>query len=364
LKHSNVYYTRETDGTYKPCKSATGIRNDIGADLFRYKGLVYEGTTGVFMFNESRIAEYLEDCRGREDKYREIVEKTAAHYGLSPRYTQPEVMKKDLFPPDSRKLANALYHKEKCYFSRAYNENGIELYTMDKEKASYPTLYAPCNGWMIGIGPSSDLDKTLSFLTQPGFNLYDYLVERYETALNNLDKWADAGIAEFLGRREEADEHNRPIKEQREAERIDRIEKREAEQRAREEQAQREYETAIEKAETAIMDGRTVDNTEIGGRSLILQLFRENGIELPLKTQGWVKSSLANIHRDGDNGWSYNYYGGKGSQGSTVFKGYIKELADAIQYKRQYAQTEPDAGIEGNGPGYGYENAAEDDMEI
>lgn len=365
MKHSNVYYTRETDGTYKPCKNATGVRNDIGADIFRFKGLVYEGTTGVFMFNESKLAEFFEGYRGKEDKFKEIVEKTAAHYGLSPRYTQPEVKKNDLFPHDeSRKLANTLYHKEKCYFSRTYNENGFELYTMDKEKASSPTLYVPCNGWMIGIGPQYELEKALAFLTQPDFNLYAYIVNQYETSLGNPDKWADTGIAEFLGRRGEADEHNRPIEERRDTERTERSEKREAEQRERGEQARQKYETAIEEAEKAILDGWTVDNKEIGGRSLILQLFRENGIKLPLKTQGWVKSSLAEIHHTGDNGWSYSYYGRKGSQGSTVFRGYIKELADAIQYKRQYAQAEPDAGNEDNSAGYGYENGGEDDMEI
>ena len=174
-------------------------------------------------------------------------------YGLSPRYTQPEVAKKDLFLPDDRKkLAHALYHKERCWFYRVYSENGIELYAMDKDKASRPTMFAPCNGWMIGIGPLCELEKVIGFLTQPDFNLYDHLVRQYETALNNPDKWADAGIAEFLGRREEADAHNRPIKERREAERTERIEKLEAEQQAREEQARQEYETAIEEAETAI----------------------------------------------------------------------------------------------------------------
>lgn len=94
--------------------------------------------------------------------------------------------------------------------------------------------------------------------------------------------------------------------------------------------------------------------------------------EFELETGGWdIPEGLidsidcARLGRDtGDNGWSYSYYGRKGSQGSTVLKGYIKELADAIQYKRQYAQAEPDAGNEDNSAGYGYENGNEDDMEI
>lgn len=335
--HSNVYYIRNTDGTYKPCKNATGVRNDMGADIFRYKGLIYEGKTGVFMFNESRLEGYLKDCKGNEAKFRELVQKTADYYGLSPRYTQPEVKKDQIFPRDeSRKLARTLYSKERCYFSRTYNENGIELYIMDKQKSGSPTLYTPCNGWMIGIGPLHQLERLIAFLSAPGFNLYDWLVEDYEKQLADPLRWADVGIAEFLERREEADRHNRPIREARDLEHKQYVEQREAKEKEREERARLEYESAIKEAEKAIIERRPVQNKEIGSKSLLLQLFREYGIELPLKTQGWVKSSLAEIHCTHDQGWSYQHYG----RASTVIHEYLNQLAEAIEIKHRDTPTE------------------------
>lgn len=335
--HSNVYYVRNTDSTYKPCKSATGVRNNIGGDIFRYKNLIYEGSTGVFMFDESRLEGFLKDYKGKEDKFKEVVKKTADHYGLSPRYTQPDVKKDQLFPPDeARKLARTLYQKERCYFSRIYNENGIELYTMDKQKSGSPTLYTPCNGWMIGIGPLHQLERLIAFLSAPGFNLYDRLVEDYEKQLADPQKWADVGIAEFLERREEANRHNTPIREARDLEYRERAEQREAAQKEREERARLEYETAIKEAEKAIIERRPVQNKEIGYKSLLLQLFREYGIELPLKTQGWVKSSLAEIHCTPDRGWSYQHYG----RASTVIHEYLNQLAEAIEIRHQPIPTE------------------------
>lgn len=56
--------------------------------------------------------------------------------------------------------------------------------------------------------------------------------------------------------------------------------------------AEQEYAQAIQKAEKALLAGETVSNTQINGKSLVLQLFREHNIDLPLRTQGWVNHSL------------------------------------------------------------------------
>jgi hypothetical protein len=219
-----------------------------------------------------------------------------------------------------------------------YNENGIELYKLDKEKSSRPELFTPCNGWMIAIG--SRLDNVIAFLTQPGFDLYDALVSRYENTLSDPDKFADEGIAEFLGLREEAVNHNAPIEAAREAKYREEMAAR-AERRQEELKRERdEYEAAIKNAELSIIEGCTVKEFDVGYKSLLLQLFRENGIELPLKTQGWVKSSMVEIypHRDGD--WSYRYSGNP----SAVINGYINKLVEAVQVKyAQTAESEQDA---------------------
>ena len=57
--------------------------------------------------------------------------------GLSPRYTRPDEKKKDIFPP-KEKDENRVFAKDlmgnKHFYYRFYNENGIELYTMEKKR--------------------------------------------------------------------------------------------------------------------------------------------------------------------------------------------------------------------------------------
>ena len=214
--HSNVYYVRERDGACSPRKDAVGVKNDLGADIFRSNGFYYEGQTGVRICGEDSFNEFLQNQReDKAERFMANVQRYIDEYGLSPRYTQPDVMKADVFPRDDSKiLAPALYHKGKCRFTRVYSDGGIELYTMDKDKSSYPTLFTPCKGWMAGIG--AGLDNVTAFLSQPGFDLYGEMVKRYEASLEIPDKWADIGIAEFLGRRGEADAHNAPIRDARE----------------------------------------------------------------------------------------------------------------------------------------------------
>ena len=340
-EHSNVYYKRTNDGIYTPCKNAVGVKNNAGVDLFRENGVIYEGSTGASIGNESRLNELLDGINKDSEKFKANIQKFIDSHGLSPRYTQPEVKKDDLFPRDeSRKLMNVLYHKEKCWFTKIENVNfqsEFDLYLMDKEKSDYGKgIYIPCNGWMIKIDWADNFEKALEFLRQPGFDLYNHIVERFENELANPQKWADFGIAEFLGRVEEAKAHNQPIKEMRDAENRKRTEKIEAERRNREEKAAAVYTTAMSGAEQSILDRKPVVNKDIGDKDLLLQLFRENGIELPLKTQGWVKTSLAEIYpKTNNNKWSYRYCGNP----STVITDYINKLVEAVTAKHQNLET-------------------------
>ncbi|MFR8331471.1 MAG: hypothetical protein ACLU9S_03075 [Oscillospiraceae bacterium] len=64
---------------------------------------------------------------------------------------------------------------------------------------------------------------------------------------------------------------------------------------------QARYDSAISEAEGNIMAGKEVINREINGKSLIMQLFREHEIPVPLKTQGWIINSLHSIRYDPGN---------------------------------------------------------------
>lgn len=35
------------------------------------------------------------------------------------------------------------------YYYRFYNENGIELYTLENKRDSWPTIFIPCDGFMV-----------------------------------------------------------------------------------------------------------------------------------------------------------------------------------------------------------------------
>ena len=86
-----------------------------------------------------------------------------------------------------------------------------------------------------------------------------------------------------------------------------------------------------------IMVGKEVINREINGKSLIMQLFREHEIPVPLKTQGWIINSLHSIRYDPQIGeWNYRYF--KGSRNSTKMFDLLSKLSAAIQTRQQFEE--------------------------
>ena len=83
-------------------------------------------------------------------------------------------------------------------------------------------------------------------------------------------------------------------------------------------------------------------NAEVRGTSLILQLFRENGVKLPLRTQGWVKSALHSMDYNKARGcWNYRYF--RSHKDSTTFLEYFGFLEQAIQEKEKQQGLPPPA---------------------
>ena len=150
-------------------------------------------------------------------------------------------------------------------------------------------------------------------------------------------RWADLGYANLLGRYYETKRHNIPL----EAERRQREERwaaeREAERRQREQEQQARYDTAIREAEKDILAGKEVVNREVNGKSLIMQLFREHGISVHLKTQGRIINALHSIRYSPESGqWDYRYY--KKSRDSTKMFELLPKLSAAIQTRRQFEE--------------------------
>lgn len=340
-KHSAVCYIFR-EGAFTPVRETKPLRNEFDLDLFQYKGAVYEGKTGLHLC-PAQDAEYLTlfiKSHGGIEKVRQAIDSSLKRTGLSPRYTRPNEKKKDIFPPkekdENRVLAKDLMGNKHFYY-RFYNENGIELYTMEKKREFFQTVYVPCDGFMVGIDQRHRLEEVLKWLSTLEHGIRGEIERVFNESMEAPDRWADLGFANLLGRYEEAKAHNAPIA----AERRRQDAQRQAEQAAREQQLAQErqarYDSAIREAEGNIMAGKEVVNREINGKSLIMQLFREHEIPVPLKTQGWIINSLHIIQYNPQIGeWNYRHF--EGSRDSTKLFDLLSKLSAAIQTKQQFEE--------------------------
>ena len=340
-KHSSVCYIFR-EGAFSPVREAKPFRNDFCLDLFQYKGAVYEGRTGLHLC-PLQEAEYLDlfiKSHGGIEQVQQIITRSLERTGLSPRYTRPVEKKKDIFPP-KEKDENRVFAKDlmgnKHYYYRFYNENGIELYTMEKKREFFQTVFIPCEGFMVGIDQRHRLEEILKWLSTLEHGIRGEIERVFNESMGDPKRWADLGFANLLGRYYEAKRHNIPL----EAERRQREERwaaeREAERRQREQEQQARYDAAIREAEKDILAGKEVVNREVNGKALIMQFFREHEIPVPLKTQGWIINVLHSIRYSPDSGqWDYRYY--KGNRDSTKMFELLPKLSAAIQTKQQFEE--------------------------
>ncbi len=108
-------------------------------------------------------------------------------------------------------------------------------------------------------------------------------------------------------------------------------EKEEREKKEREEDEQRiaEMEKVIQDAEYKIFHQEDLKNTELDGKSIINKLMDKYGINVPLRTKGWINSKLAMIVFNSGK-ISYRFYGKTQRDNSTVFCDYLVRLEAAI----------------------------------
>lgn len=120
-------------------------------------------------------------------------------------------------------------------------------------------------------------------------------------------------------REQEAERQKRKLEEKR---RLDAEEKR----------RQSEFDTQLFNAENSILKKEKVENAKTHkGSSLFLELFKANGIRLPLRTQGWVNDVLAEVTFKFDGSITYCYFS-RGND-SKMFKGYLRMLEEKILEK-------------------------------
>jgi hypothetical protein len=340
-KHSNVYYIYNRESVFEAVEKAKGCKNNHGLDLFRYNGYLYEGRSGIRFIAEVELPKLDSkiESMGGVEKFNERIGDMIKTYGESPRYTRPDERKKDIFPPDPAKeniiLAKDVYGKRQRYFR--FSHGGYELFTLNKREVEGDTfrqVFVQCEGYMLGIDQHHRLDEIITWLNGLETDVKGEVEKRFNESLTSSNRWADIGYANILGRADEAKAHNAPIREARELESKQRDADREAKRIAEEQAARAEYEQAIKTAENNILNKQNVANTELQGKSLIMQLFREYKISVPLKTQGWIINALHSIEYNVERErWRYRYF--TSSRDSTVFSEYLQLLATAVQLKAE-----------------------------
>ena len=156
------------------------------------------------------------------------------------------------------------------------------------------------------------------------------IAERFENDLANPEKWVLYQHAAVLNRIDECEAHNIPIRKLREEAKQRKNEEAERERREEKIQKQIKYDNRVDEIAKAIEKGAVIsvgyNEHEFEGKNPVLDLFKIYGISLPLRTQGWINTGLAEI-TDG----SYRYYKNKHKGDSTAFSGYLKKLREAIK---------------------------------
>ncbi len=113
----------------------------------------------------------------------------------------------------------------------------------------------------------------------------------------------------------------------REEKRQEEIAERKAKEREEKEKHNAEVQGTVAGAENTIRTQGTLYNEEFEGKTIVLYLLKKYGINVPIKTQGWVNNALAKVwFQDGE--ITYSYY--TCSKDSTVFWKYLKELEKKI----------------------------------
>ena len=156
------------------------------------------------------------------------------------------------------------------------------------------------------------------------------VAEQFEKDLADPKQWAKYQHAAILNRIKECETHNIPVRKLREEE--SKAREAEAEKQRQEEKIRKDekFDARVDEIANAMNSGKAItvgyDEYAFGGKNPVLELFKTYGIELPLRTQGWVNTGLAEIN-DG----SYRYYKSKHKGDSTAFSGYLKKLREAVR---------------------------------
>lgn len=154
-------------------------------------------------------------------------------------------------------------------------------------------------------------------------NSYMAFVSQYDVT---LARKMEAYKAEWLERREK----------QQEAERAER-ERKEEQERKEQEKA---LSAAIEQAEKKILSGGRIENTEINGKCLFLHLFDKHGVNVAIRSRGWIIDKLKAVIKSADGSTQVSFKPTrKGEKISNGFCNAFYELCDILLKEKEEADN-------------------------
>jgi|GEM_PF-889374 len=156
------------------------------------------------------------------------------------------------------------------------------------------------------------------------------IAAQFESDMADPTKWAKYQNAAVVNRLDDCEAHNVPVRELRNAEDAKRREDAALAGKEQERLFQEKFDNRVDEIAQAMASGKTIsvgyDEYAFGGKNPMLDLFKLYDIKLPLRTQGWVNTGLAEVSESG-----YRYYSSKHKRNSTVIGGYLHELRNAIK---------------------------------
>lgn len=186
-------------------------------------------------------------------------------------------------------------------------------------------------GWIQGYWDIEEVSNKLAEYSYFGIDGFYKRLEESERNGYYINK-VDIEVCALLGNIDLAKHYAEYREKQiadKEAKRQIEKEEREKKEREAEEQRIAEVEKAIQDAEYKIFHQEDFNNAEVEGKSVINKLMEKYGINVPLRTKGWINSKLAMIvFHDGK--ISYKFYGKTQRDNSTVFRSYLVRLETAI----------------------------------
>lgn len=207
------------------------------------------------------------------------------------------------------------------------------VYSREINGSNEPYFYLPTDsGRLVSIyGAGRYGGQMPDTVTEQSIDTYfSQAKAAVDKAMQEPETWVDFNHAAIANRLDEADAHNQPIRESREAVRAEKAQQRQAEDEAKKVQIVERHNSRVDDMEIGLVRGDRIDTTidNAMNKNPLFTLLERHGVELPLATKGWVNRNLKSVQLE-ENG-ACKMWLPKGAKGSHTFGRAMVELKNKI----------------------------------